>query len=91
MRKSFDGLGGLVRNEMGKDLLLGDVFIFISKGKDKIKMLYWDGEGFVIYYKQLEKGRYELLKKQQISRKELSLILEGIDVKHVKYKKRYIG
>ncbi|MBK8506717.1 MAG: IS66 family insertion sequence element accessory protein TnpB [Saprospiraceae bacterium] len=51
MRKSFNGLGGVVNNEMGKDLLSGDGFIFLNKRRTLIKVLVWDRTGYVIYYK----------------------------------------
>ena len=55
MRKGFDGLSGLVRSQMKHDLLSGDVFIFVNKRRDWIKLLMWDRTGFALYYKQLER------------------------------------
>lgn len=60
MRKSFDGLQGLVTGQMGRDALSGEVFIFMNRRRDQVKMLVWDRSGFVIYYKRLERGRFEL-------------------------------
>lgn len=62
MRKSFDGLSGLVQNILGRNPSGGDVFIFINKHRDKIKLLQWQGGGFILYYKRLEKGTFELLR-----------------------------
>ena len=62
MRKGYDGLSGLVRNEWKKDPLSGDVFIFLSKQRNKIKLLHWQNDGFIIYSKRLEKGTFELPK-----------------------------
>ena len=62
MRKGFDGLSGLVRNEFKADPLLGDVFVFLSRTKNRIKILHWQGDGFAIYSKRLEKGAFELPK-----------------------------
>ncbi len=56
MRKGFDGLSSLVRKHIPHDLMSGDVFIFINKRRDKIKLLMWDSNGFAIWYKELEKG-----------------------------------
>ena len=56
MRKGFSGLSGLVRKHIPHDLMSGDVFIFINKKRDKIKLLLWDSNGFAIWYKELEKG-----------------------------------
>ena len=55
MRKGFSGLSGLVRKHIPHDLMSGDVFIFINKRRDKIKLLMWDSNGFAIWYKELEK------------------------------------
>ena len=58
MRKSFDGLSGIVTTGMGKDVLSGDVYVFIGKSRDKSKLLVWEKAGFVLYYKRLEKGTF---------------------------------
>ena len=55
MRKGFSGLSGLVRKHIPHDLMSGDVFIFINKRRDKIKLLLWDSNGFAIWYKELER------------------------------------
>jgi transposase len=95
MRNGFDGLSGLVRNNLHKNPLNGDVFIFINHRKTHIKLLYWDGDGFVIFYKRLEKGTFELPASNdgslQINRKDLLMILEGIDLKKSKKKVRYLS
>ncbi len=56
MRKSFDSLSGLVRNELGRDPASGEVFVFINKRRNSVKLLHWERGGFVLYYKRLEKG-----------------------------------
>jgi transposase len=91
MRKGYDGLSGLVRNEWKKDPLCGDVFIFISKRRDKIKLLHWQNDGFIIYSKRLEKGTFELPKNKsiEISAQELQFILDGIYLSSIKKRKRY--
>ena len=78
MRKGYDGLAGLIRNEWKKDPLLGDVFIFLSKQRNKIKLLHWQNDGFVIYSKRLEKGTFELPKDPsiEISAHQLQFILK---------------
>src|SRR5664280_2956127 len=60
MRKSFDGLCGLIQNEQGHDPLSGDVFIFINKRRNQVKILRWEQYGFILYYKRLETGTFEL-------------------------------
>lgn len=95
MRKSFDGLCGLVTNELSKPLTTGDVFIFINKPRDSIKLLVWDRNGFVIYYKRLEQGTFEMpdgddqTKELKIKWEELVMLLEGIELKSVKRRNRY--
>ena len=95
MRKSFNGLSGLVRNELGGDPLSGDVFIFVNRRRDKIKLLVWDRTGFVIFYKSLEQGTFELPDfspgaiSYVLKWEELILILEGVALKSVRRRKRY--
>src|SRR5690554_7960074 len=58
MRKGFDGLSGLVRNAMGKDPSSGEVFVFLNRNRNLLKLLHWEEGGFVVYYKRLEKGTF---------------------------------
>ena len=91
MRKGYDGLSGLVRNEWKKDPLSGDVFIFLSKQRNKIKLLHWQKDGFIIYSKRLEKGTFELPKNNsiEITAQQLQFILDGIDLSSIKKRLRY--
>jgi len=93
MRKGFNGLSGLVRNKMGKDPLDGAVFIFVNRRKDRMKLLVWETGGFVLYYKLLEKGSFELpdlsVPSGSISWHQLVLIMEGVVLSSVKKRKRY--
>jgi len=95
MRKSFNGLGGLVRGEMGGDLMSGDVFIFLNRRRNRIKLLVWDQSGFAIWYKCLEEGTFELPGNGrrgleiELKWEELVLILEGIKLESVRRRKRY--
>ena len=93
MRKAFDGLSGIVQEQMGKDACSGDVYIFLGKRLDRMKLLVWEPSGFVLYYKRLEAGTFRLPRVQNqsisLTYSELSLLLEGLDVE-VKYRrKRY--
>lgn len=96
MRKGFDGLSGLVRNEMRQDPLDGGVYIFVNRRGTHIKLLVWDRSGWVLYYKRLERGRFTIAKTEaaaggyKISWQALVLMLEGIEEKNVKQKKRYV-
>ena len=95
MRKGFDGLSGLVRNDLGMDPLSGDVFIFINRRRTHIKLLVWEDSGFVVYYKSLERGRFEYPqingreRSVSISWRQLMLIIQGIDLKSVRQRKRF--
>jgi len=92
MRKSFDGLCGLIRSELDADPLSGSLFVFCNRRLSMVKLLYWDRDGFAIWYKRLEKGTFNLphilAQNGRIDRLELSLLLEGVVPKKVK--KRYI-
>jgi len=89
MRKSFDGLSGLVRNGLKRDPLSGDVFIFLNRRRTHIKLLVWDRSGFVLYYKRLEEGTFELPATYQMSWEKLVMMLEGVSMKKLRYRKRY--
>jgi transposase len=94
MRKSFDGLSGIVSNELNGNPLSGDVYIFINKRRDRIKLLVWDRNGFWLFYKRLEKGRFQEINFKNktgayISYESLIMLLEGIDLNSVKRRKRY--
>jgi len=95
MRKGFDGLSGLVRNELQKDPLSGDVFIFFNKRHNQVKLLLWERDGFSIYYKRLEKGTYELptmndsSSSAELRSDELMFILQGISLASIRRRKRF--
>ena len=95
MRKSFDGLCGLVSSSMGRNPTSGEVFIFIGTRKDAIKLLHWESGGFVLYYKRLEKGTFELTKTTSdgnslaVSWPSLVLLIEGIKVEKYRQNTRY--
>jgi transposase len=95
MRFSFDGLSGIVRNELNASPINGDVFIFINKRRTQLKLLQWDVDGFIIFYKRLEKGTFEIpyvnsgQRHYTISSEQLHFILKGISLKHVRKRVRY--
>lgn len=81
MRKSFDGLIGLVRGAMGENPLSGDLYVFVNRRGNYLKLIYWDRTGFAMHAKRLERGRFGIPgsdERQQISEEQLSLILDGI-------------
>ena len=92
MRKSFDGLCGLIRSELGADPISGSLFVFLNRRRNMIKCLYWDRDGFAIWFKRLEKGCFNLPNiastDGRIDRLQLTLLLEGVVPKKVN--KRYI-
>lgn len=96
MRKGFKGLGGLATNKLGQNPLSGDIFIFVNRTRTMIKILVWDQTGFAIWHKRLEQGTFEMpqIEKAQnsveISRQKLMLILEGISLKSVQNRKRFL-
>ena len=96
MRKSYDGLSGLVRQGMGRDPLSGEVFIFMNRRRTQLRLLVWDRSGFVVWGKRLERGTFELpsMREEQgasvsLSWEELVLILEGVSLGSVRHRKRY--
>ena len=84
MNKSFDGLASLITNNFNQNPQSGTLFIFFNRYCNKVKILYWDRNGFAIWYKRLESGKYRLPTIQQnlykISISDLNLLLEGIDL-----------
>ena len=95
MRKSFDGLSGLVQNQLFQTPTNGDVYIFINKSRNKIKLLHWTGAGFTIYYKRLEEGTFEHLRydiesgSYLLSYSQMVMLIDGISIKNIDKKKRF--
>lgn len=89
MRKSFDGLCGLVVSELKRNATSGDVFVFLNRQRTHIKLLHWEHGGFVLYYKRLEQGTFPRSEKQQLSWADLVLMIEGIQVWKSSQLRRY--
>lgn len=96
MRKSFDSLAAMVQDWLGHDPLSGHLFVFRSRRGDRVKLLWWDRDGLVLYYKRLERGTFRFpaaddptARSLEVSAQELSLLLWGIDPASVKRQKRY--
>lgn len=93
MRKSFDGLSGVIRNALQKDPLTGDIFIFLNRRRNQIKLLLFEGDGFSIYHKRLERGTYEIPDGGEdhlmLRYNELQFILQGVLLKSVRHRKRF--
>jgi transposase len=94
MRRGFDGLQALASHVIGVDPLGGHLFVFCSRRRDRMKILYWDRDGWALWAKRLEAGTYafpfEAAGRKQITAGELNVLLEGLDLRHLKRRKRYL-
>ncbi len=99
MRRGFDGLSGMAQSLLAQDPLSGHLFVFRNRNRDKLKILYWDQDGLAIWYKRLEQGTFQFptdLKPKdeiqvgvEISARDLSLLLGGIDLRSARKRKRF--
>jgi transposase len=93
MRKSFDGLSGIVQSQLRRDPANGSVYVFINKKRNKIKLLHWEQGGFTLYYKRLEKGVFEIPKTMDgthlISWSTLMMVVEGISLDYLRRRSRF--
>ena len=95
MRRSFDGLHALVTSAMQLDAFGGHLFVFANRRKDRVKILYWDRDGFAVWAKRLEEGTYAMPFGKdggpgcEITAQELGALLSGIDLSVAKRRKRY--
>ncbi len=89
MRKSFEGLCGLVVSELKRNATSGEVFVFLNRQRTHIKLLHWEQGGFVLYYKRLEQGTFPLPCRWQLSWADLVLMIEGIQVQKSRQLRRY--
>ena len=95
MRKSFDGLHAIIQNEFQKDVRSGDMFLFLNRRLDRLKLLGWDRDGLMIFYKRLEKGTFQRPLSQpnsthvELDAAELAALLTGIELRSVQRRRRY--
>lgn len=95
MRRSFDGLHALVTGAMQLDAFGGHLFVFSNRRRDRVKILYWDRDGFAVWAKRLEEGTYAMPfghqqeQRREITAQELGALLSGIDLSVAKRRKRY--
>jgi len=96
MRKSFDVLHALVRAHLELDAFAGHLFVFVSRRRDRVKILYWERDGFAVWSKRLEEGTYAVPlgesggeRRREITVQELGALLSGIDLQHATRRKRY--
>lgn len=95
MRKGFDTLAALVRESLQYDPLSGHLFLFVGRDRDRLKILYWDADGFAVWYKRLEEGTFRLPAAQnagasvELKASELAMLLAGIDLTSIKRRRRF--
>ena len=95
MRKSFDGLHAIVQSEFLRDIRGGDVFLFLNRRLDRIKLIHWDRDGLAIWMKRLERGTFQRPPgtphgvQVEMDATDLSLLLSGIELTSVKRRRRY--
>lgn len=96
MRKSFDGLCGLVTTRLKQNPMSGDVYLFVNKPRNRIKLLRWETGGFVLFYKRLEKGTFELPLGEKsgecnnLDYGELAMLITGISMRNTKKRRRFL-
>lgn len=94
MRKGFDTLAAMVKDFLGQDPLSGHLFLFLGRAKDRLKLLYWDADGYALWYKRLEEGTFRMPRVSsddasvELKASELAMMLEGIDLRSIKRGKR---
>jgi transposase len=95
MRKSFDGLHAIVQSEFRRDIRTGDVFLFLNRRRDRIKLIHWDRDGLAIWMKRLERGTFQMppclpdAAQIEMDATDLALLLSGIELTSVKRRPRY--
>jgi transposase len=95
MRRGFDSLAAWVDLNLGRKVLDGDVFLFLSKRRDRIKIMWWEGDGYCLFYKRLEVGTFEMPKHDTTAKElvidstTLSLLLRGIETGSIQRRKRF--
>ncbi len=101
MRRGFDGLVAIVEQALKQDPFSGHLFVFFNRRRDRTKILFWDRDGYALFYKRLEKGSFEVLRPQlsiaevepipsvQITYHELAMLLDGVELSSVRRRKRY--
>jgi transposase len=95
MRHGFDTLAASVKEFLKHDPFSGNLFLFVSRGKDRMKILYWEKDGFCLWYKRLEEGTFKLPSSKdaplsvELKATELAMLLEGIDLKSIKRSQRF--
>lgn len=90
MRMSFDRLSLLIRDKLSRSVIEGGLFVFFSRKRDRVKILYWDRDGYALWQKRLEAGMYRVEFRdghEEISGVDLSELLSGVDLSRIKVRK----
>ena len=95
LRKGFDGLYGLVRDQLGQDPLSGHLFLFVNSSRTRIKALVWDGSGLWLCTKRLEKGRFHWPSTNETGKvtmrpEELSMLINGLDLEQAAPRRNWL-
>ena len=94
LRRGFDGLAQLARDQLEQDPLSGHLFVFANRRRDRVKILYWDGDGWALWAKRLEKGSYNWPRadaaRVELNAAELAALLGGIDLAATRRRVRYV-
>jgi transposase len=92
-RKSFDGLTSIISTQLGRDPLSGDLFVFKNRRGDRLKILAWQGDGFSLYLRRLERGTFAFpcadTAEVSVTATELAMILGGVELQGIKHRRRY--
>ena len=96
MRRGFDGLAAMVSELLKDDPLSGHLFVFRNRRRDRVKILYWDRDGYALWYKRLEKGTFKFpaaasrqSRRVEVKASDLMMLLDGVDLRTVQREKRY--
>jgi transposase len=96
MRRGFDGLAAMVGELLKDDPLSGHMFVFRNRRRDRVKILYWDRDGYALWYKRLEKGTFKFpsvtssrSQRVEVKASDLMMLLDGVDLRSVRREKRY--
>lgn len=90
MRRGFDVLSEQVQAYFGRTVREGGIYVFFSRSRDRVKLLYWDRDGFVLWYKRLETGTFRVSSEnetEEITGVDLRLLLEGMELRRIKFRK----
>ena len=97
MRRGFDGLAAMASEVVGEDPLSGHLFVFRNRRQDRVKILYWDRDGFALWYKRLEQGAFKFptvvsrrSRRVEIKASDLMMLLDGVDLRSVRRQPRYV-